>query len=129
MRIGKKKAGISINGVKYHLDKLKKKRYHSPCRGNQKRSLGDIKMIPLNLKKKCFWDYDINVPLEKIPGLIKAQRYADFWPYFHEAYKQKVLNLDDIKDIVKIISEYGPPKYCDNMRAYVINYLIDRWFK
>jgi hypothetical protein len=87
------------------------------------------KMIPDNLKKKCFWEYDINVPLEKIPGTIKAQRFADFWPYFHEAFKQKELNLADIKYIVQVISEFGPPKYCENVRAYVINNLIERWCK
>jgi len=30
-------------------------------------------MLPVNLKKKCFWDYDIHVPLEEIPDPIKAQ--------------------------------------------------------
>jgi hypothetical protein len=86
-------------------------------------------MIPNKLKKKCFWDYDITIPVEKIPGPIKAQRYADFWPYFHEAFNQKELNLDDIKSIVHVISEFGPPKYCEQVREVVINNLIDRWFR
>jgi len=60
-------------------------------------------MIPDNLKKKCFWEYNINVPLEKIPGTIKAQRFADFWPYFHEAFKQKELN--SIQFTTKVDSE------------------------
>jgi len=86
-------------------------------------------MIPDTLKKKCFWDYEIDVPLKEIPGVIKAQRYADFWPYFHEAFNQQVISIEDIKSIVQVISEFGPPKYCENMRAYVINNLIARWFK
>jgi hypothetical protein len=86
-------------------------------------------MIPTNLKKKCFWDYDIHVPLDEIPGPIKAQRFTDFWPYFHTAFKQNELTIDDIKSIIQVISEFGPPKYCENMREYVINHLIDRWCK
>ena len=66
-------------------------------------TIGKKNMITDHLKKNCVWEYDINFPLEKISGSIKAQRYAAFWPYFHEAFKQKELNLDDIKSIIQVI--------------------------
>jgi len=86
-------------------------------------------MIPDNLKKKCFWDYNINVPIEEIPAPVQAQRYVDFWPYFHEAFNQKIINKNDIKYIVKVISEFESINYCEDVRAYVIKNLINRWFK
>lgn len=82
----------------------------------------------IEFRKKLFWDYRLEVPLENIPGPTRAQRYTDFWPDIHLAYKKGELRLEEIKTIVETIYRYGPVKYCEAVREHVIKTLIKRWF-
>ena len=78
--------------------------------------------------RKVFWDYRQCQRLEDIPGPIRAQRYVDYWPEFHCDYKAGKIDIQDIKNIVKTIIEFGPVKYSEPVREYVIKTLIIRWF-
>lgn len=78
--------------------------------------------------KKLFWDYRQCESPEHIPGPIRAQRYVDYWPQIHFDYKEGRLNIQDIKNIVETIYRFGPVKYSDPVREYVIKTLKARWF-
>jgi len=80
------------------------------------------------LEKKIFWDYQNLLSIKDIPLSIRSQRYVDFWPVIHNAYKKNELNIEDIKAIVKDIYQNGPTNYCENIREFVIKNLIKRWF-
>ncbi len=78
--------------------------------------------------KNLFWDYRQCRRLEDIPGPVRAQRYADYWPQIHFAYKDGRLNIQDIKNIVETIHRFGPVKYSEPVREYVIKKLKAKWF-
>lgn len=80
-----------------------------------------------DFQRKLFWDYRSDIPVEEIPGQTRAQRFVDFWPEIHKAYKMGVISLDEVKSIIEVIHQYGPVKYCEDVREYVIGTLIQRW--
>ncbi len=80
-----------------------------------------------DIQRKLFWDYRRDIPVEEIPGAIRAQRFADFWPEIHKAFNRGEIDLDDVKSIVGAIHRHGPVKYCEDVREHVIKTLIQRW--
>lgn len=79
-------------------------------------------------RRKIFWDYRQCQKLEDIPGPIRAQRYVDYWPEIHLDYKAGKIDIQDIKNIVGTIRKFGPVKYSEPVREYVIKKLIIKWF-
>lgn len=84
-------------------------------------------MIPADLYKHFFWEYKPGVALEEIPGPIRAQRYVDYWPEVHEAFKRGEIDIGDMQAVVATIHRHGPVRYCEPVREHVIKALMKRW--
>ncbi|MFO7761592.1 MAG: hypothetical protein R6V20_08290 [Desulfobia sp.] len=81
----------------------------------------------MDLIRKIFWEYRPGLELEDIPGPVRAQRFTDYWPEIHQAYKRGELTLQDVRSIIATIERYGPVRYSEPVRQYVINFLIKKW--
>jgi hypothetical protein len=53
------------------------------------------------LRKTLFWDYDIRA-LDRLPAVVRAQRYVDLWPVVDQALVSGQANLADLRAILDV---------------------------
>lgn len=78
------------------------------------------------LRKTLFWDYDIRA-LDRLPAVVRAQRYVDLWPVVDQALLSGQADLADLRTILDDVRSAGTAiRYPERVRELVIRALLER---